>query len=70
MRRSGLLPALDLAALYPALLFIFFTYSFSTRYQFARDLTQVNRALIYTMPIIVYSLTIRVYRGLVIREPA
>jgi hypothetical protein len=70
LRRTGLFPSLDLAALYLALLFIFSTYLLTYHYQFAQDLTQINRALIYTMPVIVFSLAIRVYRGFFVRGPA
>jgi hypothetical protein len=70
LRRTGLFPSLDLAALYLALLFIFFTYLFTYRYKFVQDLTQINRALLYTVPVIVFSLAIRVYRGFFVREPA
>jgi len=69
LRRTGLIPSLDLMALYLALLFMFVTYFFTYRYQFVQDFTQINRALMYTVPVIVFSLAIRIYRGFFAREP-
>jgi len=37
-------------------LFVFFVYYFTSRYKFAQDYTQVNRALIYAIPIMVFYL--------------
>jgi hypothetical protein len=37
-----------------ALLFVFFVYYFTNRYLFALDYTQVNRALVYTTPLLVF----------------
>lgn len=48
--------ALDLRALAMTLAFIFFVYYFTERYRFAVDYTQVNRALIYAIPVLVFSL--------------
>jgi hypothetical protein len=36
----------------------------------AQKLTQINRALIYTVPVIVFSLAIRAYRGFFVHGPA
>jgi hypothetical protein len=47
-------PSLQLRALSLALLFIFFAYYFTYRYMFALDYTQVNRALIYLVPAMVF----------------
>jgi len=49
-------PSLDLRALSSTLLFIFFVYYFTNRYEFALDFTQVNRALIYSIPPMVFYL--------------
>ena len=40
-----------ITALSITLVFLFFVYFFTERYQFAEDYTQVNRALIYTVPV-------------------
>lgn len=48
--------ALELRVLVLTLIFIFFVYYFTNRYKFALDYTQVNRALIYTVPIVVFYL--------------
>ncbi len=48
--------ALELRVLILTLIFIFFVYYFTNRYKFALDYTQVNRALFYTIPIIVFYL--------------
>jgi hypothetical protein len=47
-------PPLVLSAIVLALLFIFFVYYFTNRYEFALDFTQINRALIYSIPAIVF----------------
>jgi hypothetical protein len=47
-------PSLELRALAFALTFIFFVYYFTDRYKFAQDFTQVNRALLYTIPVMVF----------------
>lgn len=49
-------PSLLLRSILLALLFIFFVYYFTNRYLFALDYTQVNRALIYTTPLLVFYL--------------
>lgn len=54
-------PPLVLRALTLTLLFIFFVYFFSNRYKFAQDFTQVNRALVYSIPVIVYYLFNTIY---------
>jgi hypothetical protein len=36
----------------------------------AQNLTQINRALIYTVPVIVFSLAIRANRSFFVRGPA
>ena len=46
-------PSLLSGSLLLALLFILFVYYFTNRYLFALDYTQVNRALIYTTPLLV-----------------
>ena len=50
------LPSLELRALMLTLLFIFFVYYFTSRYKFAQDFTQINRALIYSIPVMVFYL--------------
>ncbi|RLA46113.1 MAG: hypothetical protein DRQ97_08405 [Gammaproteobacteria bacterium] len=47
-------PSLALRSVLLALLFIFFVYYFTNRYIFAVDYTQVNRALIYVIPPLVF----------------
>jgi len=60
----ALLPSLELRALALTLLFIFFVYYFTNRHQFASDYTQVNRALIYSIPIMVFYLFNSIRRSL------
>ncbi len=50
------IPSLELRALSLTLLFLFFVYYLTNRYIFAQDFTQVNRALIYSIPIMVFYL--------------
>ncbi|RLA52288.1 MAG: hypothetical protein DRR42_08020, partial [Gammaproteobacteria bacterium] len=50
------IPSLSLRAILLALLFIFFVYYFTNRFKFAQDYTQVNRALIYSVPVMVFYL--------------
>ena len=47
-------PSLLSGSLLLALLFILFVYFFTNRYVYALDYTQVNRALIYTTPLLVF----------------
>jgi hypothetical protein len=47
-------PSLALRSILLALTFIFFVYFFTNRYIFAVDYTQVNRALIYVIPPLVF----------------
>jgi hypothetical protein len=47
-------PSLALRSILLALIFIFFVYYFTNRYIFALDYTQVNRALIYVIPPLVF----------------
>ena len=68
LRPAGMVPSLDLMALYLALLFIIVIYFFTYRYQFVQDFSQINRTLIYTVPVIVFCLAIRIYRGFFTRE--
>ncbi len=51
-------PSLVLRSLLLALFFILFVYFFTNRYQFALDYTQVNRALIFTTPVLVFYLVL------------
>jgi hypothetical protein len=44
----------EIKALITTLAFIFFVYYFTERYRFAVDYTQVNRALVYAVPVIVF----------------
>lgn len=60
----ALAPSLELRALSLTLLFIFFVYYFTNRYEFATDYTQVNRALIYSIPIMVFYLFNSIRRSL------
>ncbi len=47
-------PSLVLRSILLTLLFILFVYFFTNRYIYAMDYTQVNRALIYTTPLLVF----------------
>lgn len=53
---SRYIPSLELRALVLTLLFIFFVYYFTNRYVFVLDYTQINRALIYVIPLMVFYL--------------
>jgi hypothetical protein len=55
-RRSFTAPSLVLRSILLTLFFILFVYYFTNRYIFALDHTQVNRALIYTIPPVVFYL--------------
>ena len=46
--------SLVLRSIFLALFFILFVYFFTNRYIYAMDYTQVNRALIYTIPLLVF----------------
>ncbi len=54
--QASLIPSLELRALLITLLFIFFVYYFTSRYKFAQDFTQINRALVYSVPVMVFYL--------------
>jgi hypothetical protein len=47
-------PSPELLVIVLTLLFIFFVYYFTNRYEFALDFTQINRALLYSIPAIVF----------------
>jgi hypothetical protein len=47
-------PSLQLRALLLTLFFIFFVYYFTSRYKFALDQTQLNRALLYSIPVMIF----------------
>jgi hypothetical protein len=52
--RAFTAPSLVLRSLLATLFFILFVYYFTNRYQFAVDYTQVNRALVYSIPPLVF----------------
>jgi hypothetical protein len=54
--RAFTAPSLVLRSILLTLFFILFVYYFTNRYQFAVDYTQVNRALVYTVPPLVFYL--------------
>jgi hypothetical protein len=60
---SSYVPSPELRALILTLVFIFFVYYFTSRFRFAQDFTQINRALIYSIPVMVFYLFGRVGRA-------
>jgi hypothetical protein len=57
---SAYVPSLELRALLLTLLFIGFVYYFTNRYRYVQDFTQINRALIYSIPVMVFYLFSRI----------
>ena len=51
---TSYVPSLELRALILSLLFITFVYYFTNRYKYVQDFTQINRALVYSIPVMVF----------------
>ena len=51
---SAYIPSLELRALMLTLLFIFSVSYFTNRYRYVPDFTQINRALVYCVPVMMF----------------
>jgi hypothetical protein len=69
LNSRSLTPSLELRALSLTLLFLFFVYYFTNRYIYALDYTQVNRALIYSVPVMIFYLFNSMGRWLPAKAP-
>jgi len=55
-------PSIGLQSIFLSLIFIFFVYACTDRFQFALDFSQINRALVYPTPVMIFYIFQSVHR--------